>query len=100
MLSANNIEIEENKPYKCIYIYLPIIGGVCFCLAKKYSMVIVNTTVVRRRVVYIGTLTPRTDSIEASFLSRVANPSQNLKWLSNALYSLIFYTRESAYHVE
>lgn len=47
--------------------YLPIIGGVCFCFAKKYSIVIVKTTVVRLSVVYIGTLTPRTDSIEANF---------------------------------
>ena len=77
MLSANNIEIEENKPYKCLYIYLPIMGGVCFCLAKKYSMVMVNTTVVRRRVVYIGTLTPRTDSIEASFLPRMETQARN-----------------------
>lgn len=76
MLHAGNTEIGENKQYKCLYIYLPIIGGVCFCFARKYSMVIVNTTVVRRRVVYIGTLTPRTDSIEASFLQRRA--SQNL----------------------
>jgi hypothetical protein len=68
---------EQNK-YP--YIYLPIIGGVCFCFARKYSIVIVNTTVVRRRVVYIGTLTPRTDSIEASFLpkkKRTVNTSQN-----------------------
>jgi hypothetical protein len=61
---------EQNK-YP--YIYLPIIGGVCFCFARKYSIVIVNTTVVRRRVVYIGTLTPRTDSIEASFFLKKKN---------------------------
>jgi hypothetical protein len=63
MAHINSNATEE----KNLEIYLPTIGGVCFCLAKKYSIIIVNTTVVRRRVVYIGMLTPRTDSIDASF---------------------------------
>jgi hypothetical protein len=32
---------------------------------------------VRRRVVYIGTLTPRTDSIEASFLPKKNSKHQS-----------------------
>jgi hypothetical protein len=69
------LEIQKKNKYP--YIYLPIIGGVCFCFARKYSIVIVNTTVVRRRVVYIGTLTPRTDSIEASFLPKKNSKHQS-----------------------
>lgn len=47
--------------------YLPRIGRVYFCLARTYSTTIVNTTVVLRRVVYMGTFTPRTDSMVTSF---------------------------------
>jgi hypothetical protein len=47
--------------------YLPKIGGVYFCLERRYSTIMVNTTVVRLNVVYIGTLTPRTDSIVTIF---------------------------------
>lgn len=48
-------------------IYLPTIGIVYLCPARKYSIIIVNATVVRLRVVYMGTFTPRTDSIVTSF---------------------------------
>lgn len=49
------------------YAYLPRIWRVYLCLAKMYSSIMVNTTVVLLKVVYIGTLTPRIDSIVASF---------------------------------
>lgn len=52
-------------------VYLPIIGDVYLCPAKIYSTIIVNTTVVRLRVVYIGTFTPRTDSMVASFQGQI-----------------------------
>lgn len=48
-------------------VYLPRVGCVYLCLTRMYSNIIVNTTVVLRKVVYMGTFTPRTDSIEASF---------------------------------
>lgn len=48
-------------------IYLPTTGGVYFCPARKYSIIIVNATVVRLRVVYMGTFTPRTDSTLTTF---------------------------------
>lgn len=51
--------------YKCFY--LPTIEDVYLCLARKYSITIVKTTVVLLRVVYIGTFTPRTDSMLTNF---------------------------------
>lgn len=54
---------KQNK----LAIYLPTIGDVYLCPAKTNSIIIVNTTVVLLRVVYIGTFTPRTDSIVTSF---------------------------------
>ena len=47
--------------------YLPTTGEVYFCPARTYSTTIVKTTVVLLRVVYMGTFTPRTDSMVASF---------------------------------
>lgn len=47
--------------------YLPITEVVYFCPARMYSANMVNTTVVRLRAVYIGTFTPRTEAIVASF---------------------------------
>lgn len=38
----------------------------CFFPVKKYSANIVKKTVVRLKVVYIGTLIPRIDSIDTS----------------------------------
>lgn len=52
-------------------IYLPTIGDVYLCPANIYSITIVNTTVVLLRVVYMGTFTPRTDSMEASFQGQI-----------------------------
>lgn len=51
--------------------YLPMIEYVYFCPARRYSTTIVKTTVVRLRVVYMGTFTPRTDSIVASFQEEI-----------------------------
>lgn len=47
--------------------YLPTTGYECFCLVKIYSTIIVKATVVRLRVVYMGTFIPRTDAIVTSF---------------------------------
>lgn len=52
-------------------IYLPTIGDVYLCPANIYSITIVNTTVVLLRVVYMGTFTPRTDSMEDSFQGEI-----------------------------
>lgn len=50
--------------------YQATIEGECFFPVKKYSTTIVKATVVRLRVVYIGTLMPRTDSIETNFYQK------------------------------
>lgn len=47
--------------------YLPKTGYECFCPVKIYSTTIVKATVVRLRVVYMGTFIPRTDSIVTNF---------------------------------
>jgi hypothetical protein len=52
-------------------IYLKIIEGVYRCPTSIYSTNIVNTTVVLLRVVYIGTFTPRTDSMVTSFQEEI-----------------------------
>lgn len=53
--------------------YLPTTEYVYFCPARRYSTTIVKTTVVRLRVVYMGTFTPRTDSMVASFQEEIWN---------------------------
>ena len=71
LLYVNSI---TNNSWKQLYkraIYLPTIEDVYFCPARIYSTTIVNTTVVRLRVVYMGTFTPRTDSIVASFQGEI-----------------------------
>lgn len=66
--------VITNSPEKLqkTTIYLPKIGGVYLCRARMYSTIIVKTTVVRLKVVYMGTLTPRTDSIVTNFQKEIA----------------------------
>lgn len=58
------------KPQQNRIAYLPTTLGECFCPAKKYSMTIAKATVVRLRVVYMGTFMARTDSIVTNFYQK------------------------------
>lgn len=65
------MQITKKKAAHKWYVwYLPKTEEVYFWPTMKYSIIIVNTTVVRLRVVYMGTFTPRIDSITASFSRR------------------------------
>lgn len=57
---------NRNKHEKTV-IHLPMIDRVYLWPVSMYSITIVNATVVRLSVVYMGTFTPLTDAIEASF---------------------------------
>lgn len=64
---SGNITIHSGKgQHQEQGAYLQTTERECFCPTKIYSMTIVKATVVRLRVVYIGTLIPRTDSIDTT----------------------------------
>lgn len=60
-------QVCSNWEMRETLIYLTRIDDVYFCPARKYSTNIVNTTVVLLKVVYIGTFTPRIDSMDTNF---------------------------------
>lgn len=93
--ASNNIKVQWQR--KVQKVYLPTTGSECFCPVNRYSTIIVKATVVRLRVVYMGTFMPRTASIVINFQQKRliwGKIKRNIKALSNKKYLKYYHVKQ------